>query len=408
MNVEPQDQKAATVDDDKYRIERTKIFAGVLKVLITVLIGTVGVTMINAKIQEKKIEAQARQEKSQMELLKEKAKSEERRAEIEYLGKYIEYAIERDPERRRRFAEYFATLSISEMKDNWETYRKLITNEQEKAQQIQAKIEEAQKAKNEKLVIKLRQELYNSQTKLRDLQDNNKATWSPSDVKGLDCDHFKSLSMYLPALVQPHAFGNSVAWRLQRNGIEIGGNPVETYGGEPRTVRRIWEQYGDAIKLASKTYGVPAELIIADIATESGGDPNSVREEPGYISDSESPNKVSVGLTQLLIVTARRIMKDNSISRQWLLNPKNAIMAGAAYMATQMKITQFDPPKVAAAKNVGGIYSNDGASNQWNMRMYPINSGQHADRFVRWFNEAMLVFRVEQQPPRFSFSYCIP
>ncbi|MGB9073466.1 MAG: hypothetical protein WCC22_12570 [Terriglobales bacterium] len=48
-----------------------------------------------------------------------------------------------------------------------------------------------------------------------------------------------------------------------------------------------------------------------------------VREEPGYISDEKTPARISAGFCQLLISTARLVMKDPNIDRAWLLDVKN-------------------------------------------------------------------------------------
>jgi hypothetical protein len=70
--------------------------------------------------------------------------------------------------------------------------------------------------------------------------------------------------------------------------------------------------------------------------------------EPGYTSDEATPHRVSIGLTQTLISTAREAM-GMSFGRDWLLVPANAITAGTTYIAGQARQTSLDPPLVAAA-----------------------------------------------------------
>jgi len=201
----------------------------------------------------------------------------------------------------------------------------------------------------------------------------------------------------------PHAYKDSVVWCLTDKGVVIGVNNPETSGGEPITVRKVWQQFGTFIEIWSDKFGVPAELIMATICTETSGDPKAVREEPGYESDDKTPAKISAGLMQTLISTARSALGDDSINRSWLLEPVNSIRAGAAYIASQWKETEFDPPKVACAYNAGGVYYNGSLENRWKMKQYPINSSAHADRFIKWFNDCFLVFDKESACPNFSF-----
>jgi len=215
------------------------------------------------------------------------------------------------------------------------------------------------------------------------------------------------LELSLTSLITPHNAFGGVNWALTAKGISVEGHAPEDTGGQPQTVASVWQRYGESINRWSEKFGVPVELIVATICTESRGDAGAIREEPGYISDEATPNKVSPGLTQTLISTARETLGDNSIDRAWLLTADNAIRAGSAYIASQWKKTDFDPPKVACAYNAGGVYRNNGEKNRWKMRQYPINSGEHADRFVRWFNDCVRYFDTFDTLPEVSFSAMI-
>lgn len=162
--------------------------------------------------------------------------------------------------------------------------------------------------------------------------------------------------------------------------------------GEPVTVRKVWDTFGAEIRDASKTYGVPVELIVATIATESGGQVlmrTARREEPGWISDEETPNRVSIGPMQTLLSTAREALKEPHLTSSDLLIPERSIRAGTAYIAQQVKKTSFSPPLVAAAYNAGGLYPEVATTNRWRLRCYPLGTGTHIDRFVCWFNDTM-------------------
>src|SRR5690242_18846332 len=96
------------------------------------------------------------------------------------------------------------------------------------------------------------------------------------------------------------AFDGSVRWRVTADGVEIEGSGVERTSGAPTTVTRFWDSYHDAINATARARRVPCALIVATIATESGGKADAVRLEPGYRSDEDTPGKVSPGLMQTL------------------------------------------------------------------------------------------------------------
>ncbi|MBI1925582.1 peptidoglycan-binding protein [Candidatus Poribacteria bacterium] len=214
----------------------------------------------------------------------------------------------------------------------------------------------------------------------------------------------EKMNAVLTELSQRHSYRDSVIWHLSLKGILISDvEKPETFGGEPMTVRRVWQRFSAPIEEWASKFGVPVELIVATICTETRGDPAAVREEPGYVSDAQTPNKVSPGLMQTLISTARDVLGDDTINRAWLLNPDNSIRAGTATIVRQWKTTHLDPPKVACAYNAGSIYYNASPDNRWKMRQYPINSSEHADRFIKWFNECFVMFDKDNLSPALSF-----
>ena len=205
-------------------------------------------------------------------------------------------------------------------------------------------------------------------------------------------------------MTQAHTFRDSISWALTPDGISIEGKPAEGSAGDPTTVTRIWRDLRAPLIQWSSSFGVPVELIISTIGTESGGNLHvRAREEPGYISDEETPHRVSPGIMQTLISTARTAVGDQGVDRAWLEQPANSIQAGTAYIASQWKSTHFDPPKVACAYNAGGIHYNQSATNRWKMRQYPIGTDAHANRFVMWFNDCFKVLRADPELPEMSF-----
>jgi hypothetical protein len=97
-----------------------------------------------------------------------------------------------------------------------------------------------------------------------------------------------------------------------------------------------------------------------------------------------------------------------SVDRSWLLDPANSIAAGTAYIAQQAKLTRLDPPLVAAAYNAGRLAKNDGAKNRWKLRQFPIGTGEHVDRFVRFFNDAVFVLSKHAIAPSITMYECNP
>ena len=192
-------------------------------------------------------------------------------------------------------------------------------------------------------------------------------------------------------------------WRLASDGIRINGTPAIGTVGQPKTVEGVWARFGDDVRAWATEYDVPVELIVVAICTESRGKPEAIRTEPGYRSDQETPDRVSPGLMQTLISTARdtlgkRGLGDTGrIDRTWLFVPRNSIGAGTSYVREQFerpgaRSTRFDLPKVACAYNAGSLLPNDRAANRWKMKQYPIGSGMHADHFVEWFNDCFRLF----------------
>jgi hypothetical protein len=200
------------------------------------------------------------------------------------------------------------------------------------------------------------------------------------------------------ALSEYHGFEDSVRWRLVPAGVEIEGTGIERTSGAPATVTRVWDSFAAAINRTARATRVPCELIVATICTESGGRADAVRLEPGYVSDEQTPGKVSPGLMQTLISTAREAMQA-TVDRQWLLVAANSIDAGTAYIASQARLTCLDPPLVAAAYNAGRLKHQPGQENRWKLRQYPIGTGKHCDRFVRFFNDAAYVLARHSTRP---------
>lgn len=192
-------------------------------------------------------------------------------------------------------------------------------------------------------------------------------------------------------------YQDGCSWRVDAAGVSVdgGANGAAFNDSHLAMVKRVRRDFAQAI---ASTIGpgpgcipVPVELIIATICTESSGNPNALRKEPGcdLVDPERTPHRVSPGLMQTLLSTAREARSMPELRLNDLFNPKESIAAGAAYIWRQARTTRFDPPLVAAAYNAGGVYYNSGSANAWRLRQYPIGTSKHVDRFVRFFNAAM-------------------
>lgn len=183
-----------------------------------------------------------------------------------------------------------------------------------------------------------------------------------------------------------HATG--IAWKQTPQGILIESTGMERTPGAPRTVTAIYQRFGAEIDQAASEARVPPPLLVATIATESNGRSDAVRFEPGYVDEYTTPHKVSSGLMQTLLSTASATLQ-MSIGIETLKDPLTSLRAGALYIARQARATALDPVLVAAAYNAGGLYLQTGAQNRWKLRQFPLGSGAHIDRFVRFYNDAV-------------------
>jgi soluble lytic murein transglycosylase-like protein len=172
--------------------------------------------------------------------------------------------------------------------------------------------------------------------------------------------------------------------------VEAEAGPRRTKG-EPVTASRIWSSFGPAIRDACAHYGVPVPLVVATICVESSGNAAARREEPGFTSEAMTPSRVSVGLMQTLLTTARQALQRPTLTADELLQPEVSIAAGTAYIALKQSVTRYDPPLVAAAYNAGGLYVDDSPANPWRLRCYPIGTGDYIDKFVAWYGDALAV-----------------
>ena len=202
------------------------------------------------------------------------------------------------------------------------------------------------------------------------------------------------LAPHLPRLTALHSSG-SRQWTLTAAGVVIDG--AIHRAGTP-TAARAWATHGAAMQRVAQAQGVPVELLLACACTESGGRADALREEPGYLDDASTPNRVSPGLMQTLISTAREALADPRIDRAALLEPQTSLAAGGAYIRRQALAgrapTGFNPPLVAIAYNAGSLRP---AQNPWGLVQTRRGDGWHADAFCGFLNDGFALF--EAVPP---------
>jgi soluble lytic murein transglycosylase-like protein len=159
-----------------------------------------------------------------------------------------------------------------------------------------------------------------------------------------------------------------------------------------------WQRYGHVISAAATRHGVPAELILATIVDESGGKANALATNPGYVSDAATPHKISIGLGQMLISSARRLAPERHIDRAALSDPATAIDLVARYHARFYKGTGFDPRLVASAYLFGSTPALR-AGQRWTPRD-PV----HAARYTAVFEASVAHLAAQPSPPPVSFA----
>lgn len=196
--------------------------------------------------------------------------------------------------------------------------------------------------------------------------------------------------------------GDGVAWRLGPLGVELRDAAPRSDRHTDFRVRRIgpvWQRYGMLIAAAAREHAVPAELIVTVIVEESGGNSAAIARYRGYRGDAATPRKISVGLGQMLLSTARATAPEQAVSRRWLADPANAIALIARFIAKQYRETGFDPPLAASAYNAGSVLHASDRSSRWRLA----NAG-YVESFVAVFNAAQRHLAERADRPEESFA----
>jgi hypothetical protein len=104
-------------------IPLVEITAGILKVLITVGLGTLAVTWISENYRLRGVEIAQKQEETKLKIAEAESNAKIEKEKFDLVGKYLEYGLDVDPQKRLWFAEYFASvLCKKEPHECWQSY----------------------------------------------------------------------------------------------------------------------------------------------------------------------------------------------------------------------------------------------------------------------------------------------
>ena len=161
--------------------------------------------------------------------------------------------------------------------------------------------------------------------------------------------------------------------------------------GAPLTMQTLRGEYGATIAAVASAFDLPEHWIAGMVSIEArklqgsySFDVVSLRHEPGYFSPEETPNKVSAGLMQTLLSTAKRMAREyfdgvagtgefllpqsEDLTVEDLTDPEVSLALGAAYMHFQSEIYGLDPVLLVASYNAGGVYET--SKNPWRLRTF--------------------------------------
>jgi len=177
----------ASLEFETLRLERFKVWKEIITVLITAFFGSGLGAYINYSFQKRQLKMQERKEQAELNLQNAKAEAERRQAEMKYLGDFITYALADDHEKRLRFADYFAKLTISEdLQKRWGNYRDgiiaTIETLEEKKEEL-AKEAQKEGGKNEEKVRKLESEVVRLQSQLSPLSEKSGAYLTSEEAR---------------------------------------------------------------------------------------------------------------------------------------------------------------------------------------------------------------------------------
>jgi hypothetical protein len=174
-------------ESGEIRLARLQAWLKFSGVVATVALGTLGVTFINSKLQQTRLQIEREQANAEIRLAEQKALAEirlqeeknrggQRRAELEALGQYLKEALSQDLPHRIRFAKYFKFLTITkDIKEGWEAYYKDLDNLQRKESEKRNELKLAEETGDETKIQQARAELNRVKLQTEAIRSDN--TW---------------------------------------------------------------------------------------------------------------------------------------------------------------------------------------------------------------------------------------
>ena len=198
--------------------------------------------------------------------------------------------------------------------------------------------------------------------------------------------------------------------------------------GLPSSAHHALQDWGAALEAARDRFCVPVPVLFAMAAIESTRvkrdrshmDPRSCREEPGYISDRKTPDKVSPGLMQTLLSTAQWMNEKfelyhdvhgdlEELTREDLFIGERSIQLGAAYMRYHISrkesdeegFLDHDPILLCSAYNAGSVRST--TRNDFGLLTYGGNS--RMEKFIAYHNDMQRIHMDGSHPGPVAYSF---
>lgn len=167
-----------------------------------------------------------------------------------------------------------------------------------------------------------------------------------------------------------HSIYAGIQWRVVNQRVRLrSGTPV----GAVSSVAACMNRYGSSIRRWADYYKISRGSVVATALTESN-----------CTNPAGSSDGLSSGPMQVTASTCAAIM---GLSRtrcrvRMHTQPDFSFKVGAKYMGSSYQRNQHhrDPPKIAAAYNAGSLRKS--YANRWHL----VSTGNHIDRFVRWYN----------------------
>jgi len=177
-------------------------------------------------------------------------------------------------------------------------------------------------------------------------------------------------------------FRDGISWRIDESGFVVlddGQRPM----GSRIFARSCYLQHGDSFRHWAENYasGLKIAHLLATAITETGCSEAAAQ---GSVDNKSTGLMQVTGYTcrSVLSYLGKRDMTEKACLDRMAAEPDFSIELAAAYITqpAQLKMTELDPPKVAAAYNAGGLYFDP--KNPWRLR----STGNHIDRFVSAYN----------------------